>query len=317
MRYLLSESSASILRDLVADRGGVSFEDRRIDRASPARPRPFACRVQSGAGEGGDETHMLCYLPPLVAEAVRWEDSALAPQTSPGSVDSPWVDLGAWDESKRVWLAIAPPERSSATSAFAGGWALVLAANPPTSLSGHAAYAHLVAAMESGTSGATRFVQYHLGSLLLAGGEEDCPDVYSVERQTGTLPACVAARYTFKRQRREKDATGNCIDSTGTGSSETTDIDVPAPDSYGLVGAAEAGGYRIDLTQTPCGGQPQVAASVTVPAASGFSGRVVTGLSSLAISGSALVLTYAWTDYTDGVATGSGTSNVSVPITSC
>lgn len=317
MRYLLSESSASILRGLAADRGGVSFEDRRIDRASLARPRPFACRIQEGAGEGGDETHILCYLPPLCAQAIRWEDSALAPQSSLGSVDSPWVDLGSWTPSQRVWLAIAPPEQSSATSAFAGGWALVLSANPPTSLSGHAAYAHLVAAMESGTSGASRFVQYHLGSLLLAGGEEDCPDVYSVERQTGTLPACVAARYTFKRQHREKDASGNCVDATGTGSSETTDIDVPAPDSYGLAGTAETGGYKIDLTQTPCGGQSQVVASVTVPVASGFSGRVVTSLSSLAISGSALVLAYAWSDYSDGALTDSGTSSVSVPITSC
>ena len=317
MRYLLSESSASILRGLAADRGGVSFENRRIDRASPARPRPFACRVQEGAGEGGDETHILCYLPPLCSECIRWEDSALAPQTSLGSVDSPWVDLGAWDASRRVWLAIAPPEQSSATSAFAGGWALVLAANPPTSLSGHAAYAHLVAAMESGTSGASRFVQYHLGSILLAGGEEDCPDVYSVERQTGTLPACVAARYTFKRQRREKDSAGNCVDATGTGSSETTDIDIPAPDTYSLSGAAETGGYRVDLKRTPCDGQPQIVASATVPTASGLSGRVVTGLSSLAISGSALVLTYAWTDYAAGVATGSGTSDVSIPITSC
>jgi len=316
VRYLLSESSASVLRDLVLDRGGVSFEDRRIDRASPARPRPFACRV----AEVDSAAHMLCYLPPLVAQAIRWEDSALAPQGSLGSVDSPWVDLGSWTPSQRVWLAIAPPvdpPAGSTSGGYAGGWALVLAANPPTSLSGHAAYAHLVAAMESGTSGAVRFVQYHLGSLLLAGGEEDCPDVYSVERQTGTLPACVAARYTFKRQRREKDSAGNCVDAAGAGSSDTTDIDVPAPDTYSIAGEAETGGYRIDLKRTPCGGQPQVAASVTVPAASGFSGRVVTGLSSLAISGSALVLTYAWTDYADGVATDSDTSSVSVPITSC
>lgn len=179
MRYLLSESSASVLRDLVRDRGGVSFEDRRIDRASPARPRPFACRV----AEVDSAAHMLCYLPPLVAEAVRWEDSALAPQTSLGSVDSPWVDLGSWTPSQRVWLAIAPPvdpPAGSTSGGYAGGWALVLAANPPTSLSGHAAYAHLVAAMESGTSGASRFVQYHLGSMLLAGGDS-CQDSYSLD----------------------------------------------------------------------------------------------------------------------------------------
>lgn len=179
MRYLLSESSASILRGLAADRGGVSFEDRRIDRASPARPRPFACRV----AEVDSATHILCYLPPLCAQAIRWEASALAPQTSLGSVDSPWVDLGSWTPSQRVWLAIAPPvdpPAGSTSGGYAGGWAIVLSASAPTSLSGHAAYAHLVAAMESGTSGASRFVQYHLGSMLLAGGDS-CQDSYGLD----------------------------------------------------------------------------------------------------------------------------------------
>lgn len=179
MRYLLSESSASILRDLVADRGGVSFEDRRIDRANPARPRPFACRI----AEVDSATHILCYLPPLCAQAIRWEASALTPQGSLGSVDSPWVDLGSWTPSQRVWLAIAPPvdpPAGSTSGGYAGGWALVLSATAPTSLSGHAAYAHLVAAMESGTSGASRFVQYHLGSMLLAGGDS-CQDSYGLD----------------------------------------------------------------------------------------------------------------------------------------
>lgn len=184
MRYLLSESSASVLRGLLADRGGVSFEDRRIDRASPARPRPFACRV----AEVDSAAHMLCYLPPLCAQAIRWEASALAPQTSLGSVDSPWVDLGSWTPSQRVWLVIAPPvdpPAGSTSGGYAGGWALVLSASAPSSLSGHAAYAHLVAAMESGTSGASRFVQYHLGSMLLAGGDS-CQDSYSLDCDVGT-----------------------------------------------------------------------------------------------------------------------------------
>jgi len=262
VRYLLSESSASILRGLAADRGGVSFEDRRIDRASPARPRPFACRV----AEVDSAAHMLCYLPPLVAQAIRWEASALAPQGSLGSVDSPWVDLGSWTPSQRVWLAIAPPvdpPAGSTSGGYAGGWALVLAANPPTSLSGHAAYAHLVAAMESGTSGASRFVQYHLGSMLLAGGDS-CQDSYGLD----------------------------CNATTG------------------------AGGRQLDitLTRTPCGGEPEDVDTCSVPL---ISGRVVADILSLVVSGSALVLTYSWAEYQDGVMVNDGQSTVACPVTTC
>lgn len=262
MRYLLSESSASILRDLVADRGGVSFEDRRIDRANPARPRPFACRI----AEVDSATHILCYLPPLCAQAIRWEASALAPQGSLGSVDSPWVDLGSWTPSQRVWLAIAPPvdpPAGSTSGGYAGGWALVLAANPPTSLSDHAAYAHLVAAMESGTSGASRFVQYHLGSMLLAGGDS-CQDSYGLDCEV----------------------------------------------SYGAYGRQ----LDIKLTRTPCDGKPEVVDICSVPL---IAGRFATGIESLAISSSNLVLTYTWTEYQDSIHMNDGRSIVSCPVTTC
>jgi hypothetical protein len=191
VRYLLSESSAAILRALGAPRGGVSFDERRIDRTSPARPRPFACRIVPPASEGAS-AHLFCFLPPLCSECIRWKDAALAPTGSLGTVADPWVDLGAWSDTQRVWLAIAPPVDPPAgqtSGGYAGGWGIVLSATAPSTLSGHAAYAHLVAAMETATGGEARFVQYHLGSMLLSGegdGGEGCQDTYSLSCQTAT-----------------------------------------------------------------------------------------------------------------------------------
>ena len=322
MRYLVSEPSAAILRQLAAERGGVAFDDRVVDRQGPARPRPFACRVDRQAGAQHDETHMLCFLPPLCSEAIRWEGAALAPvQISLGTVAEPWVDLGAWTEAKRVWLVISPPDPSGGTSAWQGGWTVKLEPNPPSDISGHSAYPHLVAALETSLAGDKRFVQYHLGSMLLAGGDgDDCPDVYSVEKKTGTLPSCVAARYEFKRQHRHLDpTTGQCIDDTGTGSSETTNIDVPAPDAYALscVETTGAGGgevRRISLEKTPCGEAATTVGSCDIPL---LNAVLLKNITSLAVSGNNLVLTYEWVSVSNGIVSASGTDSVSCPITVC
>ena len=190
MRYLLAESSAAMLRALAAKRGGVSFDDRRVDRAAPARPRPFACRIDLEA-QGGPRLE--CFLPPLCAQAIRWGDDPLAPSTTLGTVTDPWVDVGAWSDSLRVWLAIAPPVDTGQTAtSYAGGWAVVLSATAPTSLSGRPARAHLVAAMETATGGDKRFVQYHLGSMLLAG---DGTVVLDTDETPGNPPGESVNRY--------------------------------------------------------------------------------------------------------------------------
>lgn len=301
-------------------------------------PMPFDCAIFRPEGESEDSIYI--WLPDGGAEYVSYNCKPVGPADGQdiGDSDSAWIEIGSVtnDEAHYIYLKFQADSDGNvdgweiedtgtpwSPQDGEGGEVEEGCASPPQILIAAYNIASDSPAPEAGTnnkfpSGKSGLVQYHHGTIEASCScGQECPDVYSVERQTGTLPACVAARYTFKRQRREKDSSGNCVDATGTGSSETTDIDVPAPDTYSLSGAAETGGYRIDLTRTPCDGQPQVVASATVPAASGFSGRVVSGLSSLAISGSALVLTYAWTDYADGVATDSGTSNVSIQITSC
>jgi hypothetical protein len=264
---------------------------------------------------------MLCFLPPRCSEAIRLEGTALAPvQISLGTVAEPWVDLGAWTEAKRVWLVISPPDPSGGTSAWQGGWTVKLEPNPPSDISGHAAYPHLVAALEASLAGDKRFVQYHLGSMLLAGGDaDDCPDVYSVEKKTGTLPSCVAARYEFKRQHRHLDpTTGQCVDDTGTGSSETTNIDVPAPDAYALSCTDKYGSngkYReIALSQTPCGGTAAPVGACEVPL---LSGTFLAGIQSLAVSGNNLVLTFTTSTVLDGYVVSTDVGTVSCPVTVC
>lgn len=266
MRYLVSEQSAAILRALGAPRGGVSFDGRRIDRTSPARPRPFACRIVPPASEGAS-AHLFCYIPPLCSECIRWKDAALAPTGSLGTVADPWVDLGAWSDTQRVWLAIAPPVDPPAgqtSGGYAGGWGIVLSATAPSTLSGHAAYAHLVAAMETATGGEARFVQYHLGSMLFSGEGDACQDEYSLDCQATT--------------------------------------------------SGEGRVLQISLVKTPCEGEPETVDTCNVPL---FSGRFVTDIISLAVSGSNLVITYSWSEFTDGVRTNDGTSTVSCPVTTC
>jgi hypothetical protein len=96
------------------------------------------------------------------------------------------------------------------------------------------------------------------------------------------------------------------------------EVDDACQDSYGLDCAVTYGAYGrqldIKLARTPCGGKPEDVDICSVPL---IAGRFVTGITSLAVSGSNLVLTYTWQDWQDSIHMNDGQATVSCPITTC
>lgn len=226
----------------------------------PNRERPFRARFMraSGTAQGEDvETGLFIYLPPETAEAVRWKGNVVPPAASQdlGTSENPWVEFDA-GEGGKVYIEITFARQTG--TGMSGElepteWKLAASA----SAASDEKWYHLVCAVEEDIG----LVQYHLGSLLLGctGEENECPDVYSVTKQTGTLPSCVAARYVFKRQYRERGTNGECQDRTGTGSSETTNIDIPAPPeiSASATGYSGSGRKAGTITVAACDGTTQ------------------------------------------------------------
>ena len=103
MRYLLSESSAAILRALGADRGGVSFSDRRI---APPGALAAGCqwRITASAAEAAEGD------PPAVSVSVgpgvvAW--GAGVNYANPGARDIGALSPGS--SARVVWLTAASP----------------------------------------------------------------------------------------------------------------------------------------------------------------------------------------------------------------
>lgn len=374
-------------------------------------PMPFDCAIFRPEGESSDS--IFIWLPDGGAEYVTYNCKPIGPAEGQdvGDSDTAWVEIGTVtnDEAHYVYLKFHTDSDGSVD-----GWEIEDAATPwsPGEEGCASPPQILVAAYNIAAdstvpsagddnkfpSGQSGLVQYHHGTIeVTCTCGQDCPDVYSVERQTGTLPACVAARYVFKRQHREIDPeTGECVDSTGTGSSEETNIDVPEPPEYALssddatgckvsisltktpcggnatnagsvtldkvrtyaisevpnqstceekkysldetcggstssVGtivvpkppeysldsSSVSGGTQVDLKVKPCGGTASVVSSVTIPSATGISGTFLTGLTSLAVTTSGLVLTATTATYVNGSLTATGTTTVTCPVTSC
>ena len=217
----------------------------------PNRERPFRARFMRKSGSGANvETALYVYLPPESAEAVRWKGSVVPPAAAQdlGTAENPWVEF----EGGKVYIEITLARQTG--TGMSGElepteWKLATSASAASDTKWY----HLVAAVEEGVG----LVQYHLGSLLLGfGADLPCPDEYSVEEQSGTLPTCVAKRYVFKRQHYEKDSNGDCQAKTGTGASEETNIDIPAPP-------------EISASATGHSGSGQKAGTITVAACDG------------------------------------------------
>ena len=101
MRYLLSESSAAILRAIGADRGGVSFADRRIAPPGALMAGGWQWRISAAAVEGGDGAVLVSVGPGLVA----W--GAGINYSHPGEEGLGPLESGS--SARVVWLTAAPP----------------------------------------------------------------------------------------------------------------------------------------------------------------------------------------------------------------
>ena len=286
-------------------------------------PQPFDCIIYNDSGT--DKVAM--FLPSGSPSYVWIGDSALsaAPGQSTGNASTAWVDVEAVQNSARyIYLAI-----HADANGDPDGWKLYPTgtADSPPSWAVEGAPMVLLAVYDTSAahfapSGKVGLNQYRHGSINI--GDPaccDCPDVYSVAEQSGTLPSCVAKRYIFTRQHQTKDPeTGECVDQTGTGSKEETNIDIPAPPEYQLYGTASGETHVISLSKTPCGGSETTAGSYSfsIPTPPpGFSGTMLTGLVSLAVTSAGLVLTAATATYVDGVQTATGTTTATCPVTSC
>lgn len=105
MRFLLSPSSAEIVRNLAAARGGVEFDERRIASTPGATPgsQLFDCRLADVNGS----QHLLCYIPQDVrgsgyVSCVRLDGEPVLPWQNLGS--DPWVDVGQCSTSQALVL---------------------------------------------------------------------------------------------------------------------------------------------------------------------------------------------------------------------
>lgn len=100
MRYLLSESSAAILRALGADRGGVSFAERRI---APPGALAAGCqwKITAAAVEDGAGAVLVSVGPGLVA----W--GAGVNFSNPGAEKLGPLQPGS--SARVVWITAAPP----------------------------------------------------------------------------------------------------------------------------------------------------------------------------------------------------------------
>lgn len=380
-------------------------------------PMPFDCAIFRPDGESADS--IFIWLPDGGAEYVTYNCKPIGPAQGQdvGDSDTAWVEIGTVtnDEAHYVYLKF-----HADSDGNVDGWEIEDTDTPWSPQDGEgegegdcapppqillAAYnisadSTVPSAGDDNKfpSGQSGLVQYHHGTIeVTCACGPDCPDVYSVTQETGTLPECVAARYVFKRQHREIDPeTGECVDSTGTGSSEETNIDVPAPPEYAISSSDESGcrvtisltktpcggnatnagsvtldkartyaitedpnpssceekkysldetcdgstssvgaivvpkppeysldsssvsgGTQVDLKVKPCGGTASVVSSVTIPSATGISGTFLTGLTSLAVTTSGLVLTATTATYVNGSLTATGTTTVTCPVTSC
>lgn len=285
-------------------------------------PQPFDAVIYNDSGT--DKVAM--FLPSGSPSYVWMGDSALsaAPGQSTGTASTAWVDVESVQNSARyIYLAV-----HADSNGDPDGWKLYPTGTPDTPPSWAVEGAPLVllavydtSAAHFAPSGKVGLNQYRHGSINLADPACcDCPDVYSVEEQSGTLPSCVAKRYVFKRQHQEKDPeTGECVDKTGTGSSETTNIDIPAPPEYELDESRPYTEYgqpvRATLKKTPCGGVAEDVGHVDFYA---FTGQVVDNITGLSVSGSYLVLTFTTTMYSNGIiVSGPDVHTVSCPVTEC
>lgn len=284
-------------------------------------PQPFDAIIYNDSGT--DKVAM--FLPSGSPSYVWMGDSALsaAPGQNTGNANTAWVDVESVQNSARyIYLAV-----HADANGDPDGWKLYPTgtADSPPSWAVEGAPMVLLAVYDTSAahfapSGKVGLNQYRHGAINISDPACcDCPDVYSVEKKTGTLPSCVAARYEFKRQHRHLDpTTGQCVDDTGTGSSETTNIDVPAPDAYALSCTDKYGSngkYReIALSQTPCGGTAAQVGACEVPL---LSGTFLTGIQSLAVSGNNLVLTFTTSTVLDGYVMSTDVGTVSCPVTVC
>jgi hypothetical protein len=100
VRYLLSESSAAILRALGADHGGVSFLERRI---APPGALAAGCqwKITASAVENGDGSVLVSVGPGLVA----W--GAGVNYSNPGEAGLGPLQPGS--SARVVWVTAAPP----------------------------------------------------------------------------------------------------------------------------------------------------------------------------------------------------------------
>ncbi|MBQ1428079.1 MAG: hypothetical protein IIZ06_00275 [Kiritimatiellae bacterium] len=238
-------------------------------------PMPFDCAIFRPEGESEDSIYI--WLPDGGAEYVSYNCNPVGPASGQdvGDSDSAWVEIGSVenDETRYVYLKfhadadgnvdgweIEDTDTPWNPQDGEGGEGEEGCASPPQILIAAYNIAPDSQAPEAGTdnkfpSGKSGLVQYHHGTIeVTCSCGPECPDVYSVTKETGTLPECVAERYVFKRQHREIDPeTGECVDSTGTGSSETTNIDVPKPPEYSLSVSGTCQ-KTVALYKTPCGG---------------------------------------------------------------
>jgi hypothetical protein len=369
-------------------------------------PLPFDCVLFNDSGS----TKLCIFLPSGTAPYVYYCGKPIDPAQAQtvGDANSGWVELGSAAHGSAHYVYL---KWHKDANDEVDGWQVEDTSAPESAGAGTPPYKFLLAwynipadgnAPQPGAdnkfaSGRNGLVQAHRGTVAVSTCEPECPDEYSVTKQTGTLPECVSARYVFKRQRREIDPeTGECVDSTGTGSSEETNIDVPEPPEYALSSAgatgckvtisltktpcggnatsagsvtldkaktysisedqnppscvdrrysldetcdgstssvgtivvpsppeysldssSATGGTRVDLKMKPCGGTASVVSSVTIPSAAGISGTFLTGLTSLAVTTSGLVLTATTATYVNGSLTATGTTTVTCPVTSC
>ena len=239
-------------------------EPQRVPPALGAQkyPQPFDAVIYNDSGT--DKVAM--FLPSGSPSYVWMGDSALsaAPGQSTGNGTTAWVDVESVSSGTRyIYLAI-----HADSNGDPDGWKLYPTGTADAAPSWAVEGAPMVllavyntSAASFAPSGKVGLNQYHHGSINISDPACcECDDVYSVTEQTGTLPSCVAKRYVFKRQHREIDPeTGECIDKTGTGSSETTNIDVPSPPEYELTVTGTACAKTVSLTKTPCGGVAQTA----------------------------------------------------------
>lgn len=351
-RYVLSERAASALRELIAPGASYGSRPRPAHDAPLPRPMPFDTAVRRD--EAASEPHLWCYLPPRITHDVTLDDTAIAPASGQtiGTAAAPWVDLGAYDPSLRLWLVVMFPSPASGGGMNPAQWSLAYQASPPQSPPPDAVV-QLAACDVLASDGQTpRLVQHHHGTVELSG--DPCLPGYELVEQTAG--ECEVKRIALRVTPYTKDASGRCQPGTPQ---TITPIGIPAPPEYGLSVAAGASACQrvVTLQRKPCGGSPQqagdaltfdippaitatstgstesgaLAGTVTLTTCTGsqtvinvyngaqgagasITGTFLTGVDSFGISGGALTIVFTTVTYPGGVP---GTLTKSVPATGC